>query len=426
MKYDPDSYLLYGAAKSPRPCYPIRIRLTLSDTVKGDILSRAAQRAIRRYPYYAVRVEVDSQESYVLKPNDRPLVVCLTQKRSPALGSEAVNGHLGFIDYEGCDVYFNMHHTLTGASGMFEWIKTTLYEYVREAYCVTPDSDGIRMADSPLLPGETDYPDVESLPYEKLTLPFAHREAHHFQKDYILGALCPFFTPNYYTIDINQEALLVYAKKHGGTPSGLLAVLMMKAVDKVLPPKARIIVAGLSHNFCGKVGCPNSYRDMMQLLYVPYSRDMASWPMDKLCAFTRKTMDEQRTPGNAGAELRRVVAGYDFTDTLPTLEAKRKYNATNARYVSQPRSTFNVSYLSRMKWGGLEPYVRAAYTLSEGHVMIEAVNVGPNFCISFFLVTPGHKYIRSFRQALDDEGIAYTIQGPFRRNLPGVQLPLKP
>lgn len=421
--YNPDSYLLYGVAKSPRPCFPIRIRLIMNEAVRGDVLDSAAQRAIKRYPYFAVRVEVDHAGSYVLQHHEQPILVCRTQKKNPSLGSAEVNGHLCFIDYEGCDIFFNIHHALTGATGMLEWVKTTLYEYVCEAYGFKPDSDGIRLSDSPLLPGETDYPDTESLPNVKITLPFADREAHYFNKDYIMGALCPFFTPQYYTFDIEQDILLTYSKEHGGTPASVLAVLMMRAVDKVLPKKAATIVAGLTHNFCEDVGCPNSYRDLVKLLYVPYVRDMASWSIDDLSAFTRKTMDEQRTPENAAAEWRRVVADYEVTDTLPTLEAKRKYNMTHARYNSQPRATFNVSYIGQMKWGGLEPYVRAAYTLAEGHVMLEVVNVGRRFCISFFLVTPGHKYIRSFRQALDAENIAYTINGPFKKNLPGVELP---
>ncbi len=96
--YNPDSYLLYGVAKSPRPCFPIRIRLIMNEAVKGDVLDSAAQRAIKRYPYFAVRVEVDHAESYVLQHHEQPIVVCRTQKKNPSLGSAEVNGHRCFID----------------------------------------------------------------------------------------------------------------------------------------------------------------------------------------------------------------------------------------------------------------------------------------------------------------------------------------
>ena len=423
MKYNPDSYLLYGTAKSPRPCFPIRARLTMTETVRADVLDRAVQRAIRRYPYFAVRVEVDAGGGYVLRHNERPIVVCMTRRKTPALGSEIVNGHLAFVDYEGCDIYFNIHYSLTGAVGMYEWIKTTLYEYVSEAYGVHPETTGIRMVGSPLLPGETDFPDVSSLEARAYIPSFTNSEAHHFRSDYIMGALCPFFKQQYYTFDIDQDELLGYARKHGGSPASVLSVLMMKSVDKMLPAKAETIVASIVHNFRDDVGCPDTYRDLMLLLYVPYMRNMAAQPVADLCTVTRKAMAEQMTPANAAAEVNRILDIIEATDALPTLEEKRKYNLIHSRTISQPRSTFTVSYMGRVAWGGLEPYIRSAYTIAEGHVMIEVVNVGSRFCVSFFLVTPGHKYVRSVCQTLDDEGIAYTLHGPFRKNLPEVELP---
>lgn len=424
MKYSPDSYLLYGTAKTPRPAFPIRVRITMADSVKSDVLERAAQRAIRRYPYFAVRVALDADGGFVLQPNDSPIVVCATRAKTFNFGSEAVNGHLAFIDYEGCDIYFNIHHTLTGAMGMYEWVKTTLYEYVSEAYGVQPDATGILLADSPLLPGETDFPDVASLTSRIPDIWFTRADdAHHFVKDYFLGALCPFFTPQYYTFEIEQSDVLAYAKKHGGSPVSVIVALTFKAVCNMLPKKFETILAAVTHNYREEVGCPNTYHDLVQPLYVRYSRDMASRPVSELCAFALKAIREQMTPENAAAELRRVVHECEVTDSLPTLAEKRKYNLTHSRYSGQPRGTFTVSYLGRTKWGGLEPYIRSAYTLAEGHLNLEIVNVGTKFCLSFFLVTPGHRYLRCFREILDEEGIAYTLHGPFKKNLPGIELP---
>ena len=423
MKYNPDSYLLYGTAKPPRPRYPIRVRVIMKDAVKADVLERAAQSAIKRYPYFAVRVEVDGEGGYVLEPNERPIAVLATQRKAPALGSETVNRHLAFIDYEGCDIFFNIHHTLTGAVGLYEWAKTTLYEYVREAYGVTPDSDGIHLPDSPLLPGETDFPDVHSLKAKAYEPPFTNADVNHFIMQNIIGALCPFFTPKDYTFEFEQDALLDYAKKHGGTPASVLSVLMFKALDKVLPQKAQLIATSVSHNFRKNVGCPNSYRDLVQQLYLPFKRDMVSWSVSDLCAFARNKMQEQMTPENAAAEMQRVVKDYEFTDTLPTLEAKRKYNLMHSRYMSQLRGTFVVSYLGQKNWGGLEPYIQAAYTISEGHMVMQALNISGKFCVSIFTVVPSHKHINAFCQTLDNEGLAYTIKGPFKKNLPDVDIP---
>ena len=163
IKYDPDTYLLYGVSKPPYPSYPVRLRVTMMDDVKGEVLNGAVQRAIRRYPYFAVKVTVDADGGYLLQPNSEPVSVAPTQAKTKTLGSEAVNRHLLSVDYEGRDIYFNIHHTLTGGIGLVELIKTALYEYVTEAFGVSLPADDIRMADSALIEGETDYPDINRL-----------------------------------------------------------------------------------------------------------------------------------------------------------------------------------------------------------------------------------------------------------------------
>lgn len=163
IKYDPDTYLLYGVSNPPYPSYPIRLRVTMRDDVKGEVLNGAVQRAIRRYPYFAVKVTVDADGGYLLQPNSEPVSVAPTQAKTKTLGSEAVNRHLLSVDYEGNDIYFNIHHTLTGGIGLVELIKTALYEYVTEAFGVSLPADDIRMADSALIEGETDYPDINRL-----------------------------------------------------------------------------------------------------------------------------------------------------------------------------------------------------------------------------------------------------------------------
>ena len=97
MKYNPDSYLLYGTNKAPFPAYPIRLRVVMNDDVQAEALNRAAQNAIRRYPYFAVEVVIGQEGNYDLIPNSRPVAVVTSTKKSLALGSEEVNRHLLFI-----------------------------------------------------------------------------------------------------------------------------------------------------------------------------------------------------------------------------------------------------------------------------------------------------------------------------------------
>jgi hypothetical protein len=53
------------------------------------------------------------------------------------------------------------------------------------------------------------------------------------------------------------------------------------------------------------------------------------------------------------------------------------------------------------------------------------IPVGDKFCISFYQVISNRKYIDAFTNLLTQEGIACEVSGPFMKNLPGVELPVK-
>lgn len=397
----------------------------MNDDVKGDVLNGAVQRAIKRYPHFAVQVTVDDDGGYVLQPNSRPIYVGPTQAPTLALGSDAVNRHLVFVDYEGCDIYFNIHHTLTGGIGLVELMKTVLYEYVSEAYSIRLATDDIRMADSQLIDGETDYPDISRLSKQYAPKSYSGGDGYSMSADYMEAYMNPQNAGDFYfAIDIPKASLMDYCKRVGGSPTSVLTVLMTKVMYKVLPEDADGVVAGIIHNFRDEVECPVTYRDMVRSIYVPISRQQASLRVQELNTLTRQTMLEQTCPEYGLAELQRITTDYLQTDALPTLAEKQQYNMQHSRYVSCPRATFGISYFGRqLSWGALTAYISAVHAISEGHLMLEMIPVGEKFCISFYQVLSSRKYIDAFIALLTQEGLAYEVSGPMKKNLPGVELP---
>ena len=51
MKYEFDSYLLYEV--TPAVAYTVRVKIQMKETVDGQILRQAAERAFRRFWYFA-------------------------------------------------------------------------------------------------------------------------------------------------------------------------------------------------------------------------------------------------------------------------------------------------------------------------------------------------------------------------------------
>ena len=95
MKYSIDTYRLYQSEKMFS--HTVRIHVRMKDEVDPGALDRAVNSAMKRYPYFAVKVSLDDDGGYVLLPNDKEIVVMPTTEKLPKLGSKAVNGHLIYL-----------------------------------------------------------------------------------------------------------------------------------------------------------------------------------------------------------------------------------------------------------------------------------------------------------------------------------------
>ena len=73
MSHNPDIYLLYEYMdKIP---LTVRIKVQLDEKIDAAVLTKAAQEAITRYPYFSVQVGLDEGQNYTLEHNDRPIAV---------------------------------------------------------------------------------------------------------------------------------------------------------------------------------------------------------------------------------------------------------------------------------------------------------------------------------------------------------------
>lgn len=416
--YQPESYLLYD-----RP-YNCRIRVELEDPVQGDLLSRAANQVIKRYPYFSVCVTVDDEGKYVLEPNHRPIVVSETKNDNDALGSKEVNYHMLSIDYSDNIVFFNLSHSLAGASGIVPWVKSVLYQYITERYQVSLDASGIRLPDSELLPGETAFPKLEDLGEIKPFMEYQGGSGYFLSQDYREAAQNPSAGGNgYYCMEIDQSELMNYVRENDSSPSTIISVFMFKALDSLFDKEIPVITCGMAHNFQAQVGCPNSYEDLTRTLHIKYTRDMADWSTEQLGTITRGMVMVQSQTENAIYDLRNLMEYHKQIDSFPTLKEKREFCLNNGKFVGAVKDTYNVSYAGKSDWGSLTPYIKSLYSITNGHLNIEINSINEKFYLCFHQVVDNKGYFEAFCKVLDEEGIAYRVTGFFERKLPKTQLP---
>jgi len=426
MKYSVDTYRLYQSEKYF--AHSVRIHVRMKDEVDINVLDKAVNSAIRRYPYFAVRVTVDEDGGYILVPNDRKIVVMPTAEKMPMLGSSSINDHLLYVDCSGKDIFFNISHTMCGGRGFQPWVMTNVYEYVREKYNVEPYAPEIRKPDSDLIPGETDEPEMDMLTAEEPIYKRKIKKAPVLGLDYLKGVFMPIKRdPNYTVVTIDQKDFLKVAKVNDSSVLSLFFVLFARVLDRVFPQKNRVIVGEAAHNPRGSIGLPNTHCDFLSHVYVDYDRDSLNGDLEKLGTRTRGQIILQTDPTVSNAQVKELFELYEEIDKVHGLKAKRKYMAKHSLATGKDaqHGSFIANYTGLMDWGELANYVEWFVFVIEGHFTIEITAMADKIFIGFMQVIKTDKYIDLFREELEKLDIPCKIEGPFPKRLPKHGIPVK-
>ena len=417
--YDFDSYTLYEIKK--RNVYSVRIKVIMKETVTGNTLRSAAEKAFRRFPYYSRKVSVNNEGAYVFESCMEPVTVT-PDDHIVRLGSEETNGLLFAVTYEGSNIYFSFAHNFCGACGAMRWIKATLWQYLTDMGHEL-DSTGIMTTDTPMTPEECAEPDVSSLPTDQhvgdLDFP---KDAYAPMADYIEFMRDPDGRYAYCPITIPKSELMQYARENDGSPNSIISALLFKMSTRVFPEETKF-AARIACNYRADVGCPETYRDMVRQLYVPYDIRMKDWPVEKISTVTRSRMYIQMQPEVSWNECRIVDSFRRAIDAQPDLNSKVDYAVEHSPTTHGIPSTFVISYVGKVEWGQLAPFIQGVFTLTMGHIMIEINATEEKFCLSFQTVRKDRKYLDVFLKILEEEGISYQVGDIEDRRLPEIILP---
>ena len=414
--YDPMFYLC-----SEEMPFTIRIETKMTDEVRGEDLFAAMTEAFLRYPYFSVRV-VERDGEYVLVHNDAPAAVYEGDGTVP-LGSEKLGYHLTAIAYSGRMMHFCTSHVMTDGAGFFPFIKTVLYLYLCRRYGKTLDPAGIRLPSDPFYPDEIGNP----FPEEKMltAAPFyvdRHRPFFRLRGGgYVTDA-----TPTMYRFRIGEKEFLDYNNDVDGSPCALVSSLMARAVWRLHPDVTDDIVSAVSFNLRPGLGNRASYRMLCSSINLHYRSSMRDFDITKLCTCSRGMTTMQTQPEDVlyCAEQRR--RDMEKLLAVPGLQTKKEILSKKA-LADSVNNTFSVSYVGRVDFGSILPYVESMYNVTDGStyktVFIEVAAVNGYFNIAFLQGFSSDVYYRAFLHELDVCGIAYTEDGVSPMNAPKIELP---
>ena len=78
-----------------------------------------------------------------------------------------------------------------------------------------------------------------------------------------------------YEIKINANDFMKVCKNNNATPVILASILMSKGIFELYPDLKKTINANIATNIRDALGCPNTYKNCVKSMILPYSKELA-------------------------------------------------------------------------------------------------------------------------------------------------------
>ena len=394
----------------------IRIVAEMKENVDGVGLEKAALISLKRYPYFAVKPEIEGN-SYVNVENTAPFHVTEGITSVHLLTKES-NYYPLAVQYEGKRIAIDISHALTDGRGFMPFVKTLLYYYILFTVGEGIASDDINTVDTPIFGDELGSPD-ERINYNEITAPLAERKtARSIFRLQEIG-LNNIGNKTVHHLRINGAEFMKYTKSMDASPSAIMSAMMAKVIwslsntEKDLPVLIAVDHRPMLHN-------KHSYRLLSNSLTVIYEEKQKGWPLGKLCTVTRGSIMLQSDEQNILYYRKQMLLGAQKMNMLPSVKSKIELMKGRAAQ-SLSRYSYVVSYPGIVNLGEVEKFTDKLYALTDdvvdGGLSIEILSFRGDFYITFMQGFDDDRIINKFISLLDDETIEYAYSGKEALNL---------
>lgn len=287
------------------------LEIRFHQTVRGSLLNQALTETLKRYPYLNTRlVELDG-DFYIIQ-NERQLTARRTRTLAK-LGHIGCGYHLLDVVYYGKTVYISWHHALCDGKGIKPFVETLIYYYCKLRYSSKAGADGIRLSDSPLLPGETTEPNLGRYSYDESKEDVSpSRDAYALPEN----TLEEHDTDYRYEIQIPAASFMKVCKETGATPVVLISLLVSKGIAELYPDFDKPINANIAVDIRDALDLPNTFKNCVRSMPLPYSRDFLSMPFSEQAKTQRALLNAQRDRDLCRKAANASLALFDGLDRL--------------------------------------------------------------------------------------------------------------
>lgn len=392
------------------------IEIRFKKKISSSFLSQALALAMKRYPYFNTKLIEKDGDFYIVQ-NNAALVAKRTKKLAK-LGHISCGYHLIDVTYYDYSVFVSFHHALCDGRGIMPFIETLIHYYCKSKYGTKEIANGIRLANSPLLDGETVDPFMREYDYD------ANKEFVSLSRDAyaIPENVAVEEKTNYrYEVKIPQSDFMSVCKENNATPVILLSLVMSAGIARLYPEYDKPINANIATDMREALDVPNTYKNCVKSMILPYSRTFASRSLREQATEYRELLKKQRDRDYCRREANNMLGLFNKLDSLDSYEAKQKIMSF---FEGMTLNTYVISYLGRFNLGENAQYIESIHLYNSGTtgLGINMISCGDAFVLDFKQNFPSNKYLKVFLEGLDSLGIPYTASDAIPFITPGDSL----
>lgn len=398
----------------------IRIRIRMRDLIDPDILRRAVDTTMERYPYFCVELQKKDGQ-YIFAENRRPVVITNTL-HGVELNSAESNYHMIAFCWHDNWMILDVFHGMTDGTGAYEVVRTLLYYYCSERYNVKLNDEGIRLVGNEISEEEWLDPVVK-----RTDLPHS---AQRTQMPDALNLTAAAGLENdrrhtVYSIAISESDFMRFNLDNDGSPGTMVALLLSRAIAKLFPDAKDVIRIILCVNQRKALHAPLAHQSLVGGAFLEYKEKMRDWPLDKQAAAYRGMTFAQTQEENV---LMGVASAKGINSMLLSKESDRERldMASYINAVSGKIITATVSYVGKADYKEAEQYIRdfRGWTSSTSTgLCVEISAVNGRFTLDFLQTFSSPVFVNAFLKELEENGIVYDLQDVNELDLPNIKLP---
>ena len=399
----------------------IRIRIRMRDLIDPEILRRAVDTTMERYPYFCVELLKNKNGQYIFAENRRPVVITHSL-HGVDLNSEDSNYHMIAFCWQDNWIILDVFHGMTDGTGAYEVMKTLLHYYCSQRYDIALKEEGIRLVGDEIPAEEWDDPVANR---SDLPLPRRNEQMSDALNLIASAGLADDHRHTVYSIAIAETEFMRFNLDHDGSPGTMVSLLLSRAIAKLYPDAEDPIRITLCVNQRTALHTPLAHQSLVGGAFLEYKNKMRGWPLDMQATAYRGMVIAQTQEENVlmgAASIKGII------DTLLSKESEQErlgvagyINALVARI-----TTAAVSYVGKANYREVERYIRdfRAWTSSAANgLTVEISAVNGRFTLDFLQAFSSPIFVNAFLAELEENGIQYDLQDVNELELPNIRLP---